>query len=99
MSQREDQPYGRSATEFTVDLNFASVDTRTNLEPELTGGITDGTSAMDCSGRSIKGRKNTITGRLDLIASEALQLSPDSEIVTVEEVPPSGIAELNQTLG
>src|SRR4029453_439574 len=84
--------YRNPAHVVLSQLNFASVHTYAhgNVQPTQRG--TNGIGAMDCPGRTVKGRQKAIAKRLHLTAPEARKFLAHHLVVSFEKVSPGEVA-------
>jgi hypothetical protein len=66
-----------------------------DIERECLNTLGDGLSGPDCASGSVERRQEAVTRRVDLSATAALQLSADDGVVTLQEVAPCAVAELD----
>ena len=75
---------GDTADIAVEQLAFASVKTRTDLQPELGKSVADRGGAADAARWAVEGREEAVTGALDLASAEALEFSADDSVVAFE---------------
>jgi len=69
------------------------VEARTDLDSERPDIIGYGTSAANAARRPVEGRQNSVTRRLDFVASKTRKITPDRGTMVVKEVTPAAIAK------
>src|SRR5438445_13792481 len=75
------------------------MDTRADVETDLAQGLRYSVRPPDCPYRPVKGREKAVAGRIELMAAEAIELSPDERVVFSENARPSPIAFGNGSFG
>ncbi len=58
----------------------------------------DGAGALDRAGRPVEGREEAVAGSVDLPAAKALELRSHETVVTLDELVPLAVAELDRLL-
>ena len=81
------------------DFALASVEARTKLEPVFSGSGEDGPRALDRPRGTVERREETVAGRVDLLAAETGELSPDGSTVLREQLAPAAISQPGSLLG
>jgi hypothetical protein len=70
-----------------------------NFDAKRSDFIGNGAGAADAAGRTVKGSKNAVAGRLDLTTAKARQVAPDCGVMIVEKIAPAAVAERGGLLG
>ncbi len=81
-------------------FTFSSVQTRPYSNFKALDSVPDSTSTANTTCRSVKGGKKSITCRIDLFTSKAIQFSTDETVVTFKEITPptpSSAARLDES--
>ena len=90
---------GYTADVIAHHFAFPGMQSSTDIDPERTYSVVDGASATNAARWTIKGGKNTVTGRLNFAAAKALETAPDRNVMVVEELAPTAVAERGSFLG
>jgi hypothetical protein len=69
-----------------------------NIDAEWPDLLGNAAGAADASGRAVEGGKNAVACAFNLIAAEALEIAPDSSVMTVKQVTPAVVADRNSFL-
>src|SRR5215471_12461296 len=77
----------------TSQFDLARVQPRSNLDPELAHGITDAERAAHRPRWSVERRQESITGSIDLTATEARKFHPNQSVMRLEQIVPRSIAK------
>src|SRR5438105_3634686 len=83
----------------SADLALAGVDTGAHLEAQRTRGLADGARAADRARGAVERGEEAVTGVVDLLAAEALQLRANGGMELFEELLPTSVAHLRCVLG
>src|SRR5437773_46101 len=83
----------------THQLALARVQACPKLDPQRSDFLVDGGGAADRPRRSVEGRDETISARIDLPPAVPAQLPPNDSVVRLEQGTPGTIAENGRTLG
>jgi hypothetical protein len=75
------------------EFALAGVEPGSDMDTDLAEFIADRTGTVDCPARTREGSEESVPGALDLLAGEAVELSPDQEVVTVEQLQPAAVAQ------
>jgi hypothetical protein len=77
-------------------LALAGVDARPDLDPELANAFPDRPRCADGTRRPVQGREKAVAGRVDLAATEAVELAPDARMMLADDLAPAPVAELRR---
>ena len=80
--------HGDSANLTRGALDLAGVDSRTDLEPEGTHGVTDGERRAYGARRAVEQREEAVTRGVDLVARESAELESYGSVMLCEQVCP-----------
>jgi hypothetical protein len=84
----------RDPADFAVDnLALAGVKAGADVEPELVEGGSDRTGTADSPRRPVERGEEAVAGGVELRAPEAGELSANSRVVALQELPPSRVSE------
>src|SRR5437764_2084330 len=75
------------------------MDPGAHVESECLGGVDDRGRTTDRSSRAVEGREEGVTDRLDLPASEPLELTADGVVVRVQQLPPLAVTDFRCSIG
>src|SRR5262249_26311529 len=75
-------------------LDLPRVDARPHLEPQLAEHVPNRDTAADRPCRPVEQREEAVARRVDLLAAETHQLTPDRRMMSLEERAPGRVAEL-----
>jgi hypothetical protein len=74
------------------------METRSDLEGEGTHSVADGQCAPYGARRSVERGEEAVSGGIDLLAAEALQLAPYDGLVGGEELRPTAVSQIRRKL-
>lgn len=74
------------------------MEARSNLDPERPDFLHDRLSASDRARRPVEGGEEPVPGRVDLGPSKALEEGTHAQVVSLDEITPTRVAELRKLL-
>src|SRR5262249_4316775 len=87
--------HGDAAELLSDDLALARVQAGPDLEAEVAHRALDRGRAADRADRAVEGREEAVPGRVELAALKAVELRADDPMVTLDEVRPGPVAQLD----
>lgn len=83
---------------FLHDYAFASVQTRSHLDPERAHTVGDRARTTNRACGPVEDRKKAITGGADLAATVTCKFATDEGVMIVQQVPPAAVAQASGLL-
>lgn len=84
---------GNAAHLIPHDLALAGMEPGADVDPERPDVVGDRAGAADTARRTVEGRQEAVTGRVDFTAPEPLEITPDNGVMAVQQVAPAAVAE------
>ena len=78
------------------DLAFPGMQARTDGDAQLSDTVDDGAGATDRACRPVEDGEKAVAGGVDLAAAESRQLAPDDRVMTLQQLAPGAIPELER---
>ena len=84
----------RNAAEFVPDhFTFAGMEARPDLNAQRPHGVPNCMGAPDSAGWAVEARKESVSRRVNLSATEPSELMPKRSVEALQEIPPLAVAQ------
>src|SRR4051812_34684930 len=90
--------FQRSATVKSFQVPGTPLSSCSKLDAELPYAVNDAARAADSARRAVECRDESVAGRIDFAASEALELVANDAVVAVKALAPTSVAQLRGVL-